>query len=78
MLWLWLLLPSFAADPAPLPPEAVSAWAELDRVSRLRARFEQVQHRSVLSRPLVSTGTLSFERPNRVRWGSRSPRARCS
>lgn len=73
MLWLWLLFPSLAAEPTPLPPEAVATWAELDRVQRLRAHFEQVQYRSVLSRPLASTGTLSFERPNQVRWEVERP-----
>ncbi|MEQ1504194.1 MAG: outer membrane lipoprotein carrier protein LolA [Myxococcota bacterium] len=65
--------PVVAASPAPLPAEAVSVWSELDRVQRLRARFEQVQHRSILAAPLVSTGTLEFARPARVRWEVDAP-----
>ena len=72
-LWLWLVPSSFSAEPAPLPPEAVAVWKELDRVQRLRARFEQVQHRSVLATPLTSTGTLVFARPAQVRWEIEKP-----
>lgn len=68
MIWLWWVLPSFATDPAPLPAEATAIWKDLDQVQRLRARFEQVQHRTILSQPLTSTGTLVFARPNQVRW----------
>lgn len=71
--------PAFAAAPAlsaaapALPPDAVAVWRELDQVRQLRASFEQTQYRSVLSRPLVSKGTLAFARPNRVRWEVSGP-----
>ena len=37
-------------------------WAELARVQKLQASFEQVQNRAVLKVPLTSHGTVSFER----------------
>ncbi|MBA2320822.1 MAG: outer membrane lipoprotein carrier protein LolA [Deltaproteobacteria bacterium] len=72
-MWLALSIAVLAAEPAPLPPEAAAAWAELDDVQRLRAKFEQVQHRSILSTPLVSTGILAFARPGQVRWEVSAP-----
>lgn len=70
-LLAWVLVrPALAAE---LPEEARSVWAELDAVDTVKARFEQVQHRRILSKPLVSTGTLAFARPAQVRWEMETP-----
>lgn len=68
LVLLWSLADAVAAEPAPIPPEAEAAWAQLASVQRLTARFEQTQHRSVLAAPLKSTGRLAYQRPDRVRW----------
>ena len=53
---------------ADLPPAAVAVWEELDAVTTMRAQFTQTQIRLLLADPLVSSGTVSFQRPGRVRW----------
>ncbi|MEZ4242034.1 MAG: outer membrane lipoprotein carrier protein LolA [Myxococcota bacterium] len=79
MLWLLhaTLLGAWAADPpaapaAEVPAAAAAAWRELS-AERLTARFEQVQHRSVLAKPLHATGSLAYARPDRVRWTVDAP-----
>lgn len=49
---------------APRASYAIDAtvWAELARVQRLEASFEQTQVRAVLKQPLVSRGNVRFER----------------
>jgi hypothetical protein len=39
-----------------------SIWAELAKVKKLEAKFDQVQERKVLKVPLKSTGSVRFER----------------
>lgn len=39
-----------------------AVWAELAKVQKLKASFEQVQTRAVLKVPLTSTGNVSYER----------------
>jgi outer membrane lipoprotein carrier protein len=72
---LWMLLSSIvslAAEPAAIPAEARAAWAQL-ATERLTARFEQVQHRSILAQPLRSTGRLAYAQPDKVRWEVEGP-----
>lgn len=55
-VYMFLLLsPAFAVD--------ATVWAELARVQKLEAHFEQVQTRKVLKQPLTSHGTVSYDRP---------------
>ena len=50
-------------------------WVELGRVQQLQASFTQTQHRAILKNPLVSTGTVTFHRPDRLDWNVQSPAA---
>ncbi|GEM_PF-3149494 len=63
---------ALAAD---APPEAVAAWEAMSQVRSLQAKFVQVQHRSLLSKPLESSGTLAFTRPDRILWRVEQPAA---
>ena len=70
---LILLAPvALAAD---TPPEAVAVWNAMSSVRTVSATFTQVQHRSLLSKPLESTGTLAFTRPDRILWKVEQPAA---
>ena len=42
-------------------------------VSSIRAEFSQEKHLKILSRPLVSTGVLCYQRPLSLRWEYRAP-----
>lgn len=57
MLLTWL-----AFTPGAAWAVDASVWAELARVGKLEARFEQSQTRAVLKAPLLSSGTVRFER----------------
>ncbi|MFH1469545.1 MAG: outer membrane lipoprotein carrier protein LolA [Pseudomonadota bacterium] len=71
-LLLLLAAAALAEDPE-LPPAAVQAWQAMSVVQRLEARFEQIRTTSLLAQPLVSTGTLRFQRPDRLAWQVESP-----
>ncbi len=58
---------------ADLPAQAHQTWQAMMAVQRLTARFEQVRHSSLLATPLISTGQLAFQRPDRLRWTVRTP-----
>lgn len=62
--------PALAAE---LPAAARTAWEELARPRTLRARFTQEQRLSVLRDPLISTGTLVIQRPDRLAWRTLTP-----
>jgi outer membrane lipoprotein carrier protein len=47
-----------------------------DQAKSLRARFSQTYRRSVVGRVTVSTGTLSFKKPGRMRWDYEKPEPR--
>ncbi len=72
-----LLLPALLLTPLALagdpPPEAVEAWNAMSEVRSVQAKFVQVQHRSLLAKPLTSTGTLAFTRPDRILWQVEAP-----
>lgn len=73
ILWglvLGLASPSLAGE---IPAGARQAWEELARPRTLRARFTQEQRLAVLSQPLVSTGTLLIQRPDKLAWRTTSP-----
>ncbi len=61
-----LLVTSALADD--LPPEAVAAWEAMGKVRSLEARFEQQRTSSLLAQPLASSGTLRFQRPDKLAW----------
>lgn len=84
--WIWMLALALAAPGDAEPAEPVAAepvaeeprdieavWADLSAVQSLRAEFTQTQHRKLLSVPLVSSGTLAFERPDRLRFEVSEP-----
>lgn len=54
----------FAALVAPRAAHAVdgSVWADLAKVGKLEANFEQTQTRAVLKQPLVSRGVVRYDR----------------
>ncbi|MCP4809572.1 MAG: outer membrane lipoprotein carrier protein LolA [Proteobacteria bacterium] len=69
-----MFLPLLAlTQAAELPPEAIATWAALDANSSLSADFTQVRHSQLLSRPITSSGTLAFERPDRMAWTVTAP-----
>jgi outer membrane lipoprotein-sorting protein len=74
LCWTVLGTPTPALS-APVPPEATAAWEAMAPIEQLRARFEQVQHRKILSRPIISTGTLAFARPDKLSWRVEEPMA---
>jgi outer membrane lipoprotein-sorting protein len=51
----------------------VSIRAAAGAVSSIRAEFSQEKHLKILSRPLVSTGVLYYQRPLSLRWEYRAP-----
>ncbi len=51
-----------------LPPQAVEAWRAMSVVRSLEASFEQSRTTTLLTQPLVSTGTLRFVRPDKLAW----------
>lgn len=58
-----------------VPPEATAIWEDMSQVRSVQASFVQVQHRSLLAKPLTSTGTLAFTRPDRILWRVEQPAA---
>ncbi len=58
---------------ADLPPEAVTAWESMSTVRSLEARFEQKRATALLAEPLVSTGVLRFQRPDKLAWVVEQP-----
>ena len=66
LFFLGLVRPAWSADD--VPSEARAAWTAMAEVDSLRARFRQVRHTSLLSKPVESTGTLHFRRPDRLAW----------
>jgi outer membrane lipoprotein-sorting protein len=73
-LWttaLMILAPvALAAD---APPQALAVWEAMSQVRSVQANFVQVQYRSLLSKPLESTGTLAFTRPDQILWRVEHP-----
>lgn len=69
---MFLLLSTLTAA-ADLPPEAVATWKALDANTSLSAEFTQVRHSKLLSKPIESSGTLAFERPDRMAWTVTAP-----
>ena len=54
-------------------PDLRAEWADLAAHQRLTASFSQVQHRSILSKPVESTGHLAFSRPGQLLWRVDAP-----
>jgi len=61
-----------AADPKP-PPLRKRLAAAMKTVRGFRADFEQEKKLKVFKKPVRSTGVLLFERPDRMRWETRTP-----
>ncbi len=53
-------------------PDA-AVWAELAKTHHLSAEFTQTQKRAILKKPLVSSGTIEFERPENLVWTVKLP-----
>jgi len=69
-----LLLGSLVVTPSSASDGDLRArFAELAAHQRLSANFQQVQHRSILSMPIESTGRLAFSRPARLMWRVDTP-----
>ena len=69
-IFLLASLPALAEEPS---SGAEQAWSSLGSVQALDATFTQEQTRALLSRPLVSSGRIRFERPSSLRWETTSP-----
>jgi outer membrane lipoprotein-sorting protein len=67
LLWIAAAL---AEEPS---AEALAAWRELSAPATLQAEFVQVRHSRLLSQPIESTGSLAFEKPDRMAWSVRTP-----
>ena len=64
------------SDACATPRECFARMAAAQRtVASLHARFRQVKSIALLREPLVSTGELTYERPDRVRWEVKTPEA---
>ncbi|MHC4451109.1 MAG: outer membrane lipoprotein carrier protein LolA [Planctomycetota bacterium] len=61
-----------AADPKP-PPLRKRLAAAMKTVRSFRADFEQEKKLKVFKKPVRSSGVLLFERPDRMRWETRTP-----
>lgn len=69
-LSLFVAAPALAEAP---PADAAEAWQALGKATSMSASFTQVQQRAILPVPLESTGTLTFERPDKLRWVVNKP-----
>lgn len=76
-----------AASPAPGPSTAAPSNLDLqtviermqkryDQAKDFRARFSQNYIRAVVGRSTLSTGTVAFKKPGRMRWDYEKPEAR--
>jgi outer membrane lipoprotein carrier protein len=84
---LALFLAAGASAPSPSSVPAAAATPELrtvlermqkryDQAKDLRARFSQNYTRAVVGRATLSTGTLTFKKPGRMRWDYEKPEPR--
>lgn len=46
---------------------------QLTKIQSIRADFTQEKHLKILARPIVSTGTFTFQAPQSLRWEYRTP-----
>ncbi len=72
VLALTLSSPTQAEQPA-LPAEAEAVWQAMNQVGSLQARFTQRRSSSLLQAPLISTGQLQFQRPDKLAWIVETP-----
>lgn len=63
---------SRAGEPA-FPPDALATWTAMEKVQTLEATFRQVRTSRILLAPLVSTGTIRYQRPDRLAWVMETP-----
>ena len=70
---LVLLVAAATAGGPEHPATLEGVWAALAEASALRASFQQTQHRRLFSRPLESAGTVTLQRPDRLRWEVDTP-----
>jgi outer membrane lipoprotein carrier protein len=76
--------PSTAAPPAPAASQpSLDLQTVIDRMQRrydqakdFRARFSQNYSRAAVNRSTVSTGTVAFKKPGRMRWDYEKPEPR--
>ncbi len=57
----------------PLVSFAESANKSDIRIHSIKADFIQEKHLKILARPIISTGTLTFQAPQSLRWEYRTP-----
>lgn len=62
--FFFLLAPAFALDK---PQEQVI------QIQSIQADFTQEKHLKILARPILSTGTFTFQAPQSLRWEYRTP-----
>ncbi len=68
-----LALALLMAFPRPAMALDASVWLELGKVQSLQADFIQVQTRTILKRPLESSGAVRFDRPGTLTWAVLTP-----
>jgi len=75
--------PADAGKPAASSNDAFELRSVLEKMQRrydqakdFRAKFTQTYSRAVVGRATVSTGTLSFKKPGRMRWDYDKPEPR--
>ncbi len=56
-----------------LPVLSPSASQEAFRLRSIRADFIQEKHLKILAQPIISTGTLTFQAPQSLRWEYQTP-----
>ncbi len=66
LLVLFWIVPFQSAAEEPPPQASV-------RLHSVQADFIQEKHLKILARPLISTGTFTFQAPTSLRWEYRSP-----
>jgi outer membrane lipoprotein carrier protein len=85
LLALFLAAGASAPAPSSVPPAAAAPelrtvlermQKRYDQAKDLRARFSQNYTRAVVGRATLSTGTLTFKKPGRMRWDYEKPEPR--
>jgi len=56
-----------------LPASSQSAGQDAFRLRSIRADFIQEKHLKILAQPIISTGTLTFQAPQSLRWEYQTP-----
>ena len=84
ILLLAIVMAGVSAAPAPAVPDGkLELQTVIDRMQKrydqskdFRARFSQNYSRAVVGRSTLSTGTVAFKKPGRMRWDYDKPEPR--